>query len=222
MKVKIAPSIMCCDFIKLEECIKNFEKVGVDYIHFDVMDGHFVPNFTMGADILRSIRAVTKIPIDIHLMVERPENFIDMFEPREGDMISVHLESTYHIQKVLKFIKDKGCKASIALNPGTPICMIEDVIDVIDAVLIMTVNPGFTGQQLVPRTLQKISRLREMLDNEYGFNDVEIEVDGSVTYDNARKMKSAGANIFVVGTSSVLNKDVDFFQAYKTLQKSIA
>lgn len=195
---------MCADIFRLDETLKAFEKNGVEYLHIDIMDGHFVPNFTLGTDYCRILKSRTTIPLDIHLMIEAPENKLDWFCFGEGDIVSVHAESTPHLQKVLSEIKKRGAKAFAALNPSTPLWVLEDVLDDIDGIVIMAVNPGFAGQKMVPSALDKISRLRKMLD-EKGLAETEIEVDGNVSFENAVKMKAAGANIFVAGTSSVFS-----------------
>lgn len=218
---KISPSIMCIDFKHLEDNIKKLEQAGVEYLHFDIMDGSFVPNFTLGPDFMKSVREITDIPFDIHLMVEHPENHLELFDIRPGDLVSIHQESTFHVQRTLQKIKDYGAKAAVALNPATPIYSIEDVLDDIEAVLIMTVNPGFAGQKLVPATLKKIAHIKEfLLDN--GYDNIEIEVDGNVSCENAIKMRAAGADIFVAGTSSLFIKGKDLIVSAQELRKCIA
>lgn len=202
---KISPSIMCADFLKLEKYIENFEKCNVDLIHVDIMDGNFVPNFTLGTDFVKRLKSITKIPMDIHLMIEKPETKIDWFDFGEGNYVSVHYEATQHLNKIITMIKNKGAKAMVALNPATPINVLESILDDIDAVLIMTVNPGFAGQKLVESTLKKIKNLRNFLDKE-GYENIEIEVDGNVSFENAKLMNEAGANIFVCGTSSIFSQ----------------
>lgn len=166
------------------------------------MDGSFVPNFTLGTDFIKQIRANCKIPLDLHLMINEPENKLDWFTFGEGDIVSIHAESTKHLQRVLQKIKERGAHPYVAINPATPVCMIEDVLDDIDGVLVMTVNPGFAGQKLVPHTLKKITQVKELFEKA-GKDEAEIEVDGNVSFVNARLMSDAGANIFVAGTSSV-------------------
>ncbi|MFC5402060.1 ribulose-phosphate 3-epimerase [Cohnella soli] len=205
---KISPSMMCVDFRRLEESVRALERAGVEYLHFDIMDGHFVPNFTLGPDFIRSVREMTDIPFDYHLMVERPEMLLPVFDIREGDIVSVHQEASVHLQRTLQQIRELGAKPSVALNPATPIYAIDEVMDDIDLVLVMTVNPGFAGQKLVPSTIRKISGLKERL-LAGGYADVEIEVDGNVSWENAVKMRQAGADIFVAGTSSVFRKGED-------------
>lgn len=191
---------MCADIFHLAETIKIFEEHKIDYLHIDVMDGSFVPNLMLGTDIIRQIRRAASIPLDIHLMIEEPDEKLEWFEPRPGDYVSIHSETTRHLQRVLAKIRAMGAKPMVAINPATPISHIEEVFHDVDAVLIMTVNPGYAGQKLVPQTLTKIKRLRSLLD-ERGFNNVEIEADGNITLENALKMREAGANIFVAGTS---------------------
>ena len=206
MKNQISPSIMCADFLNLEACLKKLQNADIDYLHIDIMDGKFVSNYTLGTDFVKALKNNCNIPLDIHLMVEKPENCLDWFCFGEGDYVSVHCESTCHLQKVLASIRAKGAKAMVALNPATPVCMIKNVLDDVDGVLVMTVNPGFAGQKLVKSTLKKIKDLREYLDTK-GYADIEIEVDGNVSFENAKLMKEMGANIFVGGTSSVFSKE---------------
>lgn len=221
MNGKIAPSIMCADFGHLEENVKALEEVGVEYLHFDIMDGSFVPNFTMGPDLMKAVRAITKLPFDVHLMIMRPENHLGLFDIREGDLVSVHPESTLHLQRTLQRIKDSSAAAGVALNPATPIYVLEDILDDIGFVLAMTVNPGFAGQKLIPATIKKIARLKEYL-TEKCYNDIKIEVDGNVSFDNAIKMREAGADIFVAGTSSLFAKGTDLKAAAEKLRSCIA
>ena len=206
-KKKISPSMMCCDFLSLKTQLDIFEEEHIEYLHIDIMDGAFVPNYTLGTDLIKQLHKATDIPLDLHLMIENPESKLDWFELKEGDIVSVHLESTRHLQRVLQKIKDAGAKAYAAINPATPITAIEEVLPDIDGVLIMTVNPGFAGQKLIPQTLDKISRMRKYLD-ENGREDAEIEVDGNVSFINAELMSKAGADIFVAGTSSVFCGDL--------------
>ena len=219
-KKKIAPSIMCVDFFNLDRTIEEFEKNGVDLIHADIMDGAFVPNFTLGTDFIRALKKRTSLPIDLHLMITEPERKLDLFDFGENDMISVHCESTAHLHKVVAAIKERGAKAFAAINPATPTGALEAVAEDIDGVLIMTVNPGFAGQKLIPSTLKKIEKTRRFLDSE-GFFEKEIEVDGNVSFENAEIMARAGANIFVAGTSSLFRKDLSFEDSIRKMREAI-
>ncbi|MDR1253117.1 MAG: ribulose-phosphate 3-epimerase [Treponema sp.] len=200
LSTKLSPSMMCADLFRLADTIRTFEDMRVPYLHIDVMDGVFVPNFMLGTCVVKQIREATAIPLDIHLMVEEPGEKLEWFTPQPGEYVSIHAESTRHLQRVLSKIRMLGAKPMVAINPATPLVMIEDVLPDIDAVLLMTVNPGFAGQKLVPQTLEKIRRLRTFL-NDCGHESVEIEVDGNVSLENALKMRTAGANIFVAGSS---------------------
>ena len=201
----VSPSMMCADALNLGADAVALEKAGVQYFHYDVMDGDFVPNFMLGPDVIKAVRKVSKVPADIHLMVKNPERHLHLFDLRAGDVVSVHQESTIHLQRTLAAIRQTGAQAAFALNPATPLCTIEDVLPDIDMVLLMTVNPGFAGQKLVPQTLAKITRLRKILD-ESGYPHVRIEVDGNVSFENAVKMRAAGADLFVAGTSAVFRE----------------
>ncbi len=216
---KISPSLMCVDFMKIKETLDVFEKENIEYLHIDIMDGIFVPNYTLGTDYCKAIRANSKIPLDIHMMVEKPEEKMDFFDIRENDIVSVHVETTVHLQRTLTKIKEKGAKAYVALNPATPICFLENIIQDIDGVLVMTVNPGFAGQKLIPQTLKKITAVKKMFESEE--KNCEIEVDGNVSFENAKKMRAAGADIFVAGTSSVFAKGISLNEGISRLRENI-
>lgn len=220
MKSKIAPSMMCADIGEFNEIIGTFNKTGIEYLHIDIMDGFFVQNYCLGTDYCRNIRKYTSIPLDIHLMVEKADEKIKIFDIKPNDIVSVHAESATHIQRALMQIKEKGAKAFVALNPGTPLCFLEEVKNDIDGVLIMTVNPGFAGQTIVPSSFDKIKRTRAFLDS-CGRSDAEIEVDGNITLENAEKTKKAGANIFVVGTSGIFKKDFPLEENIRNIRKAI-
>ncbi|WP_029450802.1 ribulose-phosphate 3-epimerase [Carnobacterium maltaromaticum] len=196
--MKIAPSILSADFANLERDVRLVESGGADYIHVDVMDGHFVPNITLGANIVSAIRPVTKLPLDCHLMIENPENYIKDFAKAGADIITVHVESTPHIHRAIQMIKAAGVKAGVVLNPGTPVEAVKYVLAECDLVLVMTVNPGFGGQSFIEETLEKItelSALKEIKNYHY-----EIEVDGGIVPETAAKCKLAGADVFVAGS----------------------
>ena len=199
-KAQLSPSMMCADIFNLAETIRLFEKHKIPYLHIDVMDGAFVPNLMLGTAEVKQLRAFSSLPLDIHLMIEEPGNKLSWFEPKPGDYVSVHVEATRHLQRTLAEIRRLGAKPMAALNPATPLSALEEIFPDVDAILVMTVNPGYAGQKLVPQTLEKIRRLRTMLDDR-GFSNVEIEVDGNVTPENAIKMRKAGADLFVAGTS---------------------
>lgn len=220
MQKKISPSIMCADFFQLDTYIKAFEKCNIDMIHVDIMDGSFVPNYTLGTDFIKALKRKTKIPLDIHLMINNPENKLDWFEFDENDYVAIHCESTPHLHKAISAIKNRRAKAMVAVNPATPICALESILDDIDAVLIMTVNPGFAGQKLIKSVLKKITQLRNYLDKN-GYEHIEIEVDGNVSFENAALMSKAGSNIFVAGTSSIFTKDLKLEDAINKLKNNI-
>lgn len=218
---KIAPSMMCANFLNLGKDIRIFERNGIEYLHIDIMDGHFTPNFTLGTDYCKKLKEASYISLDIHLMITEPERKLDWFAFGEGDYVSIHYESTVHVQRALKKINSMGGKPMIALNPATPIFMLDNILDDIDAVLIMTVNPGYAGQDLIPAMIGKIKELREYLDLS-GHESVEIEVDGNVSFENAKIMSEAGANIFVAGSSSVFKAGVCLEDNIKSLRTAIA
>lgn len=204
--VKIAPSILSADFANLERDIRLVDKKGADYIHVDVMDGQFVPNITLGANIVSAIRPVTKLPLDVHLMVQDPERFIEDFAKAGSDIITVHQESTVHIHRAMQMIKNCGVKAGVVINPGTPVSAIEEVLPLADLVLIMTVNPGFGGQAFISECLTKVERLNE-LRKEKGYT-YEIEIDGGVDDKTAPLCVKAGADVLVAGSYVYNSPDV--------------
>lgn len=209
---------MCADLENFKATLDTFKEEGVELLHIDVMDGEFVPNLQLGTAFVEQVRKMSDIPLDIHLMINRPEDKLDWFGVRVGEWVSIHYEATNHAQRALARIKAKGAKAMLALNPATPLCVLEDVLDDCDGVLIMTVNPGYAGQTLIPSTIDKISRLRKMLDST-GRSHVLIGVDGNVSFENAKKMSDAGANIFVAGSSSVFHKDLTLTEGIRKLRE---
>lgn len=203
--VKIAPSILSADFSKLGEEIKDVERGGADYIHVDVMDGHFVPNITIGPLIVEAIRPITKLPLDVHLMIDNPDQYIEAFANAGADYLTVHVEACKHLHRTIHYIKSFGVKAGVVLNPATPVQTIEHVIEDIDMVLLMTVNPGFGGQKFIEQVLPKIRQVKDLVDKK-GLS-VEIEVDGGVNEETARKCVEAGANVLVAGSAIYNEKD---------------
>ncbi len=218
MMMKIAPSILSADFANLQRDIELVERAGADYIHVDVMDGQFVPNITLGPNIVSAIRPVTKLPLDVHLMIVQPENFIEAFAKAGSDIITVHAESTPHIHRAVQMIKSFGVKAGVVINPGTPISAIQHVLDMVDQVLIMTVNPGFGGQSFIEDSLNKIAALIEIREN-YNWH-FDIEVDGGINTETAQRCKEAGANVFVAG-SFIYDAEVPT-DRLKALQEALA
>ena len=202
----LAPSILSADFSKLGEQIETIDKAGAQYVHFDVMDGSFVPNISFGAPVLKSIRKCTERKIDAHLMVEEPIRFVEDFAKAGADIITVHAEACKHLDRTLEFIKEQGALAGVALNPATPLSAIEWVLPKVDMVLIMTVNPGFVGQKLIPYTIEKVRKLKEMIDKN-GYK-IDIQVDGGINKDNVTSVLDAGANVFVAG-SAVFNGNIE-------------
>jgi len=200
MSIKIAASILSADLSRLGEQVQETKAAGVDWIHVDVMDGHFVPNLTIGPFVVRALRAVTPLPLDVHLMIEKPERLIPDFAQAGADRLTVHVETCPHLHRTIQQIKDLGIKAGVTLNPATSLTALEEILSEVSLVLIMSVNPGFGGQTYIPSSSAKIARLRRMLD-ERGLVGVEIEVDGGVKPHNAAEITAAGATALVAGSA---------------------
>jgi len=199
---RLAPSMMCVPLMELGQALGAFASTDVEFLHIDVMDGQFVPNLMLGTSYIHDLRAASSIPLDLHLMIAEPERKIEWFGIQPGEWVSVHAESTAHLQRTLHGVRATGGRPRVALNPATPLSALDWVLDDIDGVLIMTVNPGYAGQALVPQTIAKIRALRDRLDAD-GRPDFDIEVDGNVSIPNAKAMAAAGATTFVLGTSAL-------------------
>lgn len=212
MKKYLSASLMCADLTNLIASIKELEKADIDYLHIDIMDGSFVPNITLGFDLINAIKKVTDIPLDIHMMVNEPSKFIDRMNLSENDILCVHYESEIHIHRVLEMIKNKGCKAGLAINPSTPVESIKHLTEYVDMLLVMTVSPGFAGQKMFLGAEKKVKQARELL-KEWDCENMLIEVDGNVSLENVRKLCKSGADIFVLGTSALFLKDKSITQA---------
>ena len=197
--IKISPSILSADFSKLGEEIVSLEKAGADYIHIDVMDGHFVPNITIGPEVIKRLRPVTKLTFDVHLMIAPVDPFIKDFAEAGADIITFHPEATEDISKTIKLIRSHGKKVGVSLKPLSPISLIEDYLNEVDLILIMSVNPGFGGQKFMPEVLDKMKSLREIVEQKK--LKVDIEIDGGINFDNSKKAKDFGANILVSGST---------------------
>ncbi len=205
-KRKIAPSILSADFANLGKQVELVEKGGAELIHVDVMDGHFVPNITIGPLVVKALRPVTNLPLDVHLMIENPGNYIDAFANAGADYLTVHVEACPHLHHVIQAIKEKNVKAGVALNPHTPVSAIEEIISDLDLILIMSVNPGFGGQKFISNSLNKLRQTQQLL-KEKGLSHIEIEVDGGVKLDNIKEISDAGAELIVSGSGIYKTED---------------
>ena len=202
---KIAPSILSADFTRLGDEIEDIERAGADYIHIDVMDGHYVPNITIGPMIVEAVKRSTRLPLDVHLMISNPDQYIGVFRQSGADIITVHAEAVDHLHRSVQSIREAGARAGVSLNPATPLHVIEYVLGELDVVLLMTVNPGFGGQEFIPEVIPKIKSLREMIKQKR--LNTEIEVDGGINLDTIGPVSAAGANIFVAGSAIFHSKD---------------
>jgi ribulose-phosphate 3-epimerase len=205
-RIEIAPSILAADFTRLGEEVRAIEQGGADVIHVDVMDGHFVPNISIGIPVVESLRKATQLPLDVHLMIEQPETYIEEFVRAGADRVLIHQEATVHLDRALAMIRESGAQAGAAINPATPVAMLTEVLDKLDTVLVMSVNPGFGGQKFIPGSIEKIRQLNQWRARYNG--GFRIEVDGGVDAENAGELAQAGANTFVAGTSIFHTSDV--------------
>ncbi len=203
--IKIAPSILSADFMRLGEEIKAAEAAGIDLFHIDIMDGHFVPNMTIGPSIVEAINKITDVPLDVHLMIEEPDKYVKDFINAGADYLAVHIEASVHAHRTMQVIKESGVKAGIALNPATPVCSLDHILQDLDFVVLMSVNPGFGGQSFIPQSMDKIKTLKKLI-RERGL-PTSIEVDGGVKPDNAKQVADAGADMLVMGSAFFSSKD---------------
>ena len=217
-KIKLAPSILSADFGRLGEQVAEVDRAGADYIHVDVMDGRFVPNLTIGPVVVQGIRGSTNLPLDVHMMVVEPERLVEDFAKAGADHLIVQAEACPHLHRVLQQIREVGCKAGVAINPGTSLSAIEEVLPLLDVVLVMSVNPGFGGQKLIPETVGKVVRMRRILDE--GGYSAELQVDGGVNEATARTIVEAGATVLVAG-SAVFNEKESVADAMDRLRASL-
>lgn len=202
---------MCSDLVDLQETINIFERCGIEHLHIDMMDGTFVPNFGLGVDYIRGLRKLTNIPLDLHLMIKDPEYKLQWIGIKETDIVSVHYESSFQVQRVLDWLVPYGCKRFLAINPATPINVLEEVLDYIDGINLLMVNPGFAGQKIVPSTMKKAEKVAHFLAS-VNREDIILEVDGNITPDNAKALYNIGASIFVAGTSSIFKGDIKNYE----------
>ncbi|MGH7470743.1 MAG: ribulose-phosphate 3-epimerase [Longimicrobiales bacterium] len=200
MTVKIAPSILSADFARLGDAVQEAEAAGADWIHVDVMDGHFVPNITIGVPVVAALRRVTKLPLDVHLMIEKPEHFTNAFIDAGADYLTVHVEAARHLHRTIESIRERGAKPGVSLNPATSVSTLVDILPFIDVVLVMSVNPGFGGQRYIPTSAERIAAVRAQLD-ERNLWGVELEVDGGITRETAAEVVAAGATVLVAGAA---------------------
>jgi len=217
-ETKISPSILSADFSRLAEQVTEAENAGVDYVHVDVMDGHFVPNITVGPFIVEALRSLTKLPLDVHLMIENPERYIEEFAKAGSNIITIHQETSIHLNSTIQLIQSLGLKAGVSINPSTPVSTLDEVISCVDLILVMSVNPGFGGQRYIPSSTSKIKKIREMLDK--CDSKAELEVDGGINVNTVCEIVTAGASAFVAG-SAVFNNENSIAENVRLLREKI-
>jgi ribulose-phosphate 3-epimerase len=220
MSVRIAPSILSADFARLADAVEAAEAAGADWIHVDVMDGHFVPNITIGVPVVAALRRVTKLPLDVHLMIEQPSRYVDAFIDAGADWLTVHQEADVHLHRTVERIRQKGAHPGVSINPGTPVSALSEILPYVDMVLVMSVNPGFGGQRFIPTCTQKIHSLRRELDAR-GLWPIEFQVDGGISASTAREVVAAGATVLVAG-AAVFNDDASVADNIAALRNSAA
>lgn len=216
-KIQIAPSVLSCNFLELGKEIKAVEKAGADLIHIDVMDGHFVPNITVGPLVVEAIKRTATKPLDVHLMIKDPDKFVENFIMKGADIVTIHAETDQHLFRTLDVIKSKGKKAGVSLNPSTSLSVLDHVIHIVDLILVMTVNPGFGGQEYIPSMEEKIRKTRKLIDK--SGRKIDLQVDGGIKADNAKEVVRAGANILVMGTEIFHSKD--YFAKINEVRRNI-
>ncbi|HEX6307774.1 MAG TPA: ribulose-phosphate 3-epimerase [Longimicrobiales bacterium] len=216
MSLKIAPSILSADFARLADAVAEAEAGGADWVHVDVMDGHFVPNITIGVPVVAALRRVTRLPLDVHLMIEQPERFIDAFVDAGADWLTVHQEASVHLHRTIERIRQLGAKPGVSVNPATPTVLLHDILPFVDLVLVMSVNPGFGGQRFIPTSTGRIAALRQELD-ERGLWPIELEVDGGITPETAGEVAAAGATVLVAG-AAVFNQSASVAENIRRLR----
>ena len=217
--IKVAPSILSADFARLADAVQEAEAGGADWIHVDCMDGHFVPNLTIGAPVVKALKKETRLPLDVHLMIEKPENLIDAFVDAGADYLTIHVEASTHLHRTIERIRQLGAKPGVSLNPGTSLSALDEILPYVDLVLVMSVNPGFGGQRYIPTSTQKIARLRKTLEERHLW-PIEIEVDGGITSKTLPEVSEAGASVVVAG-AAVFNSDGSVAQNIAALKTSI-
>ena len=217
---QLSASLMCADVLQMGKALSEIEDAGIEYVHCDIMDNHFVPNLMIPTEFLNRLRGATVLPFDFHVMCEKPETVVEKLDIREGDFVSIHYESTVHLHRVISLVKSKGARAAVAINPATPVWVLDEILSEIEMVLVMSVNPGFAGQKIVPSSFEKIARLRQYL-AEKGYGNILIEVDGCCSFENVPKMYDAGADVFVVGSSSVFRSGMTIREGADRLRRLI-
>ncbi len=220
-RAMLSASIMCADILNMKSALAEIKAAGIEYLHCDIMDNHFVPNLMMPTEFLNKLRPETDVPFDFHIMAENPESIIEKLDIKSGDTVSVHYESTVHLQRAITMIKERGAKPAVAINPATPLCVLDEILPQLDMLLIMSVNPGFAGQKLVYSSIEKIRKAKKMIE-ERGLEHILIQVDGNCSFENVPKMYEAGADIFVVGTSSVFKRGQSVAEGTKRLRALIS